>query len=260
MKRKKTSILDRKMFGLTVVQLGMLAGLAIMAVCSLGVVGLLIMTSDPVPLSPQGGNGGALLPTEPVLPTVVPTITPTLPPSPTSPPTPFVPPQDWIKFESEGASVWLPGNYIGGDMLAQREETIKNITTQVKMSELGIKMLKESPDYRILAAVQNKPGIIALTTVYIEKHDGQKDLIKYLSENVETEETTVFARKKLTISGYEARRVDYEYKMGAQVSNGIEVAIQGKNTIWVIQILFSPEQQIEVGQYTETVLRTITLP
>lgn len=97
---------NRKFFGMTDSQIGILAGLAFLACCLFGIMGYLVLGNG----LPFGGSPG-LVPTPLVTatPVVIPTLTPT--PLPTQIPYEQLIPTGWSQFRTGTVEIWLPPEY-----------------------------------------------------------------------------------------------------------------------------------------------------
>lgn len=235
-----------------------------MALCSMSVVGFAVFTTLGEESASTHTPAGEV-PTELPSPSPEPSATIAQTPSPVPSATPFAPPNGWVEFESQGASIWLPPAFIGGDMTSKRQETVSLVTSQFNWSDSALEKIKNFGPETILLMVEKREGytnpIFTNVTLYQMPDENQTDPADFLSTEIElVQNAVVFSRKKLTVSGYQARRIDFEYREGTAVHNATALAIRGNNAIWLVLFNFAPETQVEVGQVIETSIRTIALP
>ena len=241
-------------FGMTQTQLSILGGLGFFAILVVCLFGYLVISSAPIPASSVPLLLPTQLPASPTLPLAqtpspFPEMTGT--PEMTVSPTPAisdVPPLDWIKFGSAGVELWLPGSFVGGDMVAKRKETIQKVNRLGShFVDIVASMRKEAPTTLIFTVDKKIVGTV-VTEVKVERivltedvplknyidqsYVSQGDLMIVLSEN-----------KKMSLLGLEARRLTYQSRQTSGLEGTvIEYAIKDGLNIWFVAYLLPPDE------------------
>src|SRR5690349_15889482 len=117
---------NRKFFGMTPLQLGILAGLAGIACLLFGLAGAFLLRANAVPFRRAPEN--ALVPQATPTMIVIPTLTPTQTPTPL--PYEMLIPSGWAQFQTGLVEIWLPSNFKPGD------PKLLNNSTNFAMPEL----------------------------------------------------------------------------------------------------------------------------
>ena len=250
-------------FGMTNSQLGILAGAAAVVLLVIG-----------------GLSWFVFAPPSPEQPTAVATQAPPTP-SPhvqvivvTSPPTPSpevatsVPPEGWVEFQTQGARLWLPSNFVGGDMRVSRAESINSVTrlggARFKST---VKAMKQAPSRLVMwmidKTVSNNPIIMNILVTHEVSAEGT-DIEQYIQSSTmgasTAQSTTVFETKKITLLGREARRVAYRQ----QIQAGYEIAgvayyIKDENDFWVVDYMLDPNKYTDMLSMVEQSIHTFDL-
>lgn len=206
---------ERKYFGMTKVQIGILGGLA-------GV--LLIIICVGVWLISRGGGLGAAGSS---VPTVVPTVTsvnitpPTPTPTITQTPIPYeqLIPADWKQYKTSLVEIWMPGNFKVAD------RSTKDITANFGIPDLLLaEVSSKSSAYTMLVSVSyDLTTSDSLDALLDEKFPS----IPYQSRI--TDKRTVF------VNTHEARRIVIEFKVDNIDYNNMVYVIQDGNTVWYVE-------------------------
>ncbi len=128
MKRKSA-----RYMGMTGMQIGILAGLSVVAMLSIcGAFWLIASMSLSAGVAAVPAPGATQIsatasPTNALKVEPTPTVTPTAASTAAVIAT-SVPPGGWIEFKTEGAAIWLPNSFVGGDILDHRGETLQAVT------------------------------------------------------------------------------------------------------------------------------------
>jgi hypothetical protein len=253
--------------GMTGTQIGILAGLA--------AVGLLIMcatawmffsTSLPasVPSNPSTAPGQipSTLP-ETSAPTVA--ITPELAMT-TTPAGTLVPPGDWVKFEGSGAVIWLPDSFVGGDVIKHKSEVVKKIRNIGPMFygiADGLNKKKLPPDM-VLMMLDSKSDatlIVTSVTVHYKTLESDTTLQKYIDTefSLVTPIPTINGIKKLTIQGFEARRMVSQQHNGTYEFTDVAYYLKDGNNIWTIDYTLAPAEYMQMLPFVENSIKTFYL-
>jgi hypothetical protein len=209
---------DRKYFGMTTMQIGILAGLA-------GVLILIVCIGGWFVLQNAGSGFSVIPPTQ----TLVPTVTPVPVTGPTATPTNIVStavpyeqliPQGWTQYKTALIEIWLPSNFKLAD-----KKTIDN-TADLAVPELLITEIpSKSSAYNMLVGISYEP----LTTG--DSLDAYLDVeISKLPSDVRvTDRRTVF------INSVEARQIMIELSVdNIDINNMVYVFLDG-STIWYVE-------------------------
>lgn len=139
---------NRKFFGMTPLQLGILAGLAGIACLLFGLAGAFLLRGNAGPFrrAPENTLVPQAIPTMIVIPTLTPTQTPT--------PLPYemLIPSGWAQFQTGLVEIWLPSNFKPGD------PKLLNDSTNFAMPELIMTGgASKSSLYQMLVTVSYEP-------------------------------------------------------------------------------------------------------
>lgn len=156
----------KRYFGLTVTQLGILAGLALLACILMSVLGYLIVRNG------LGGasTSGAVPPPATATPTFTATFTPTISPTPTATPIPYesVLQPGWSQLRSAQVELWVPPSFVGGDMLNNRSATLAAITALGSQFASISESAAQIPPTTLLMAVDSNLGrYLVITNVIV---------------------------------------------------------------------------------------------
>jgi len=206
---------EQKYFGMTRMQIGILAGLA-GALLIIACVGALLIFR---------GGGAALV--NPSVPTAVPTVTSivatpaTLTPTITPTPIPYddLIPADWNQYKTSLVEIWMPGNF----KIADRNT--KDITVNFGIPDLLLaEVSSKSSAYTMLVSVSyDLTTSDSLDALLDEKFPS----IPYQSH--------VSDRRTVYVNTHEARRLVIEFKVDNIDYNNMVYVIQDGNTVWYVE-------------------------
>ena len=208
---------ERKYFGMTRVQIGILAGLA-------GV--LLIIICVGVWLISRGGGLGAAGSS---VPTVVPTVTsivatpPTLTPTITPTPIPYeqLVPADWKQYKTSLVEIWAPNNFKLAD-----QKTVDNLTKTgsaipaIVLTEVSSK----SSLYIMVIAVSYEPLVGDSLDSFL---DSELDFSAY--------QARVTDRRVVFVNSKEVRRIVVEARVNNVDANELIYVFLDGSTVWYVQ-------------------------
>jgi len=254
MKRKRTRYL-----GMTGTQIGILAGLLVVAMLSIG--GLLwIITSAAIPADIPPAQTAIPTATEPA------TASPSATPGPTATATiqaPIAPPDGWLMFESEGVKIWLPDSYVGGDMLKKRSKTISIIKSQIKSKRTIAEIYQATSEMMLAMIDKNSINSNVITNVLVlrYKSDENTSLNEFVQQGLDALSTsiTLYGDKKMTIAGREARRLEMERRDGTKTFNQVAYFIKNQADIWVVQYNIDPTNMVDVTPTIRTSIQTLII-
>jgi len=205
---------ERKYFGMTRMQIGIIAGLAGIFLIIVCVGGFLVL------------RGGRLGLADSSTPTVEPTVTSvvvtpaTLTPTITPTPIPYeqlIPP-DWKQYKTSLVEIWMPGNF----ELANNKT--KDITANIGVPELLLtEVSSKSSAYTMLASVSyDLMTGDSLDAMLDEKFPS----LPY--------QARVSDRRTVFINTHEARRIVIEFKIDNIDYDNLIYVIQDGSTVWYV--------------------------
>lgn len=205
---------EQKYFGMTRMQIGILAGLAGALCLIVGVGGWFILRNPGV-----GADSSAPL----VIPTVTsvmvtpPTVTPTI----TLTPVPYdqLIPADWEQYKTSLVEIWMPGNF----KLADKKT--KDLTANFGVPDLLLaEVTSKSSAYTMLVSVSYD---VSTGGSLDELLDEKFPSIPY--------QARISDRRTVFINTHEARRVVIEFKVENIDYNNVVYVIQDGSTIWYVE-------------------------
>lgn len=219
---------DGKYFGMTTQQIGILAGLAILACVLFGAVGILFLrrgANSPV------SNPAQLVPTStPVMqPTIAITQTPTLIPYEQ------LVPEGWTQHQTSLIEIWLPPAFKPGDA-EKLQAQMKKRLIELGMEEMigadsmatGELFLTDetsgSPLYRVAASVAYEPlNVDSLKTYMDARIQNYPSLM------------TVTERKQVQVGEHEAERLIFEFRFANVTAYYLNYYITDGGTVWRVR-------------------------
>ncbi len=203
-----------KYFGMTTMQIGILAGLAAAACLVFGVAGFLIL---------RGGLGSAApaAPQDTPTPefTVTPFALPTLIPTGTSTPVSYelLVPEGWVQFKTELAEIWLPKGF-------KREKATDDPKDPSTLEMTMSGPASQTSTYPVIANVYYEPLTVDSLDTYVDKV-----LAATSAENRVTE------RRKITINSVDAIRVTMETRYKNIDATAVNYIFLDGSTVWIVQ-------------------------
>lgn len=263
---------SKRYYGMTVSQIGILGGM-VAALCILGVIFLFILMLPP----PQ-----AQQPVRTVLPpTLSLTSTPQFQAPPSLTPTPTlagpvvvtsVPPEGWVEFQTRGAALWLPANFVGGDLVSNRSETYAKLVRLGNLYKNTASAVKDAGPAYVLwmvdKAIRSQTDMIPTVNVQriIQTEDVSLDdyLQEYLTNgNIEGTPVammlTINETKRLIILGREAKRLTISTSYAGHEATGLTYYIKDGAEIWVITYYVSPGAYFDMLPTIEQSIQTFNL-
>lgn len=244
---------------MTGAQIGLLGGVGLFGVLMIGAVFMLIFSPKAKPVviaAPRATHVVA----------VANTATPT--------PRPIIstlsPPNDWIEFETEHATLWLPNYFVGGDMLAGKQESI------YKVNELG-------PYFKYMATSMknpNKDAVLWMVDKTLKQTDfftfivvfhltasKDTDLDEYIHKALNDDsngtpvvvQITIHETKKLTVLGHEARRLTFSTMYAGHDLVSIFYFIKDGADIWELNYYVTPQEYIDTLPIIEKSVKTFNI-
>jgi hypothetical protein len=206
---------DKKYLGMTVMQLGILGGLAGLAFLLFCIIGWMVIGRGV-------GGAQAVLPTPSLLVTATQIVPPTpTPMPPTSTPLPYetLIPIGWVQYKSPLYEIWLPAGY-------------KNATPEHLVMGLGNKPIV---DLALRGSYTTKsPNKIYVTVAYEPMIANTFD--EFLNQRITALGTTVSERSRVDLNSIPAVRLVFTGRKGNNSDiNELTYVILDGTTVWYVQ-------------------------
>jgi hypothetical protein len=206
---------EQKYFGMTRMQIGILAGLA-------GALLIIVCVGGWFVLRNTGGgfiNSSAptAVPTVTSIAVTPPTITPTI--TPTAIPYEQLIPADWKQYKTSLIEIWMPGNF----KLADKKT--KDIT-----ANFGV------PDLLLAEVTSKSSAYTMLVSVSYDLSTGESldELLDKKFPNIPYQ-ARIADRRTVFVNTLEARRVVIEFKVENIDYNNVVYVIQDGSTVWYVE-------------------------
>lgn len=217
---------EQKYFGMTRVQIGILAGLAGVLVLTICVGAFLVFRNwNPTASAPQPTSTPA--PTVTSVVVAPPTITPT--PAPTAIPYEQLIPADWKQYKTSLVEIWLPSNFKLAD-----KKTLDQ-TAQLALNELFITEIpSKTSAYNMLVSVSYD----------LMTGDSLDEFLQTKLSQLPAE-VRVTDRRTVYVNTVEARRLMIEFRANnIDINDMVYVFLDG-NTVWYVEYV------AQIGEFFE---------
>lgn len=207
---------ERKYFGMTKVQIGIVAGMAgVLILIVLAGAFLLFRNLNPSASAPQATSTPA--PTVTLVVVTPPTATPT--PAPTAIPYEQLIPADWKQYKTSLVELWLPANFKLADKKALDQ------TAELALNELFITEIpSKTSAYNMLVSVSYDLMTGASLDEFLQTKIAQLPA-----------EVRVTDRRTVYVNTVEARRLMIEYRANnIDINDMVYVFLDG-NTVWYVE-------------------------
>lgn len=208
---------DRKYFGMTMQQLGILGGLAVVACLLFGVTGVLFLRRGVGGLFSQApANTPIVLPTSTIAVTPTPAVTET----PTPIPYDQLIPTDWTQYKTTLIEVWLPTGFKNAPANA-----VIGVSGNAVVLELALISTSKTYTYKPTVSISYEP----LTTNTMDEFVDQK--LSNIPMDVNLAE-----RRKVSINSTDAYRILFEGHTNNTVdTNDLLFVFQDGGTVWYVK-------------------------
>ena len=203
---------QRKYFGLTTKQIGILAGLTGAACLLFGLTGWLVFRGG---FSRAPTNTPAAVSTS--TPFVIPTITPTVTPSPI--PYEQLIPDEWVQHRTALVELWLPSEF---ENSGQGISGISGNSVLLEMALTGA--ASDSSLYKIFVSVSYEPLNTGSLDAFLESRLSNIPVDVNMTE-----------RRKVFINSTEAYRIMFESNNNNVLTNDLLFVILDGTTIWYVR-------------------------
>jgi len=230
---------NRKFFGMSIAQLGVLVGLTVAACLIFGLAGWLFV---------RGGAGrldrspiSTLAPRATSTMVVIPTLTPTRTPTPA--PYESLIPEGWRQYKTALVEIWLPANFKTGDPKLLKEWT--NLATpELIMTEATSK----SSLYQMLVTVSYEPLASDSVAAFLDKKIAELPTTVHVAE-----------RKQVSVNSADALRFVFETR-----SNNIDIDVLSYvfvdgSTVWYVEYGAQINEFYEMLSTFETSVKTFRM-
>jgi len=199
---------NKKYFGMTTAQIGVIAGLAVAACILFAITGWLVLGGSlklPFSRSPESTPTPKMTPTLFVLPTITPTVTST--------PVPYeqLIPNGWKQFKTELVEIWLPPSFKNVDRQPNEELALQGTASKNSL-------------YKLSATVSFEP----LTGGSLDAHL-DAGLLK-----LDSQISRLTERRKVSLNSTDAVRMTFEARVDTIDVNQLTYAIQDGSTVWFV--------------------------
>ena len=208
---------NRKYLGMTIPQLGILAGLAGALCLILGVTGWLIFGGGLNMASPQQ-DPAPVNPTATLI--LTPTITPTL--APTAVPYEQLIPQGWVQHRTALVELWMPSVY--------KESRLPIPEGEALAAQIALTLLQPASTR---TSVYNKWAIVSYEPLTLNSLDSFLD-VKIQSVQLPAR---VVERRNVVLNGVPAVRIVAESRVDNLDVNELAFVIQDGGTVWYVSFL-----------------------
>lgn len=263
---------SKRYYGMTISQIGILGGMAAM-ICILGAVFLFMLMLPP---SQAQQSVRTVLP-----PTLSFTSTPQFQTSPSQTPTPTLsgavvatsaPPEGWVEFQTQGAMLWLPANFVGGDLVSNKPDTYAKMVRLGNLYKNTANAVKDAgPEYvlwMVDKSIRSQTDVIPTVNVQRIIQTEEISLDDYLDEyltngNIEGTPVammlTINETKRLNMLGREAKRLTTSTSYAGHEATGLTYYIKDGMEIWVITYYVSPNAYFDMLPTIEQSFQTFNL-
>jgi hypothetical protein len=199
---------NRKILGMTSMQMGILIGLVVL-VCILAAVIMWMMVGGNVQL-PSFSRAAENTPTLQMTSTMV--VFPTLTPTPTQTPVPYeqLIPNGWKQFKTELVEIWLPPSFKTIDRQPGEELALQGITSKNAL-------------YKMNATISFEPLTGDSLDAHLDAALSKMDPLTRLTE-----------RRKVSLNSTDAVRMTFEARVETVDVNQLTYAIQDGGTVWFV--------------------------
>ncbi len=231
---------NRKYFGMTITQIGILAGLAAMVCLLFAVAGLLVLRGG------LGGSAPAPQDTPTPLSTATPFVFPTITPTETLTPVPYemLIPKGWTQFKTALVEIWLPKEF--------KQQKPKPSDDLSKTTTLDLEVVrpasKKTALYPVIVLVSYEPLTADSLDAYLE------GLPTQLSTDIR-----VATKRKVTINSTDAILVLLEGKVsGVDINDQVYVFLDG-GTVWFVHYMSQINEFYEMLPTFEQSIKTFRI-
>ena len=262
MKSKNTRYL-----GMSKSQLGILGGAAavtLLMVCGLLSLMFLMPASTPSEQAPVSTEIAATPSPETIV------IVITSAPTPTPAAATSVPPGGWLEFKTQGATLWLPDSFVGGDILDHKGETLKSVKKLGKFYTNVVNGIQNAPKETVMVMVSKATKQTdIITTVQVEHFVSTEDISidqyiqSLLNSNVNGTPVamliTINQTKKIRLLEREARRLTCSQQYAGHEITCLIYFIKDGADIWQVTYSLKPDEYPVMLPIVEQSINTFSL-
>jgi hypothetical protein len=255
---------SQRMMGMTREQIGILGGLTVVAL--LVICGLLWMVlsaslpvkgvaKQPVAVASPAATHTPKPPTATVEPTSIPTEEPIATLEPLA---------GWVNYETQGANLWLPGDFIGGDMVKKKKDSAKKVDNLSRIFDKLANDMRAAPPEVVLWMVNKSSTAAPLTTVVVRHKilTEDTDVDRFATDEVNSlnaQVPVINETNKMSLLGHEVRRLIYQgYDVSVEFTE-VFYAIKDGSDFWTVAYRMAPGKYMDLLPMINTSIHTFFL-
>lgn len=264
---------SKRYYGLTVSQIGILLGTAALLMCVAGAAFFFVLSSAPQAQPPAATRSSASAATITSTPKVQRAITGTAltPTSTIDASAPRTPPDGWVEFQTPGAALWLPPNFIGGDLVNEKYVTLDKISRFGRYYRDSVNAIESADKETVLWMVDKTiiklndfvPTVNAKHIISTEDTSLDDYIQSYWDGDVKGTPVallfTLNETKKLTLLGREAKRVTYTYASKGHDMIGLTYYIKDGVEIWAVNYVIELNEFANMMPTVDQSIKTFRL-
>ncbi len=231
---------DRKYLGMTTSQIGILAGLTVVACLLFGVTGGLVF---------RRALNGLFAPKQVMTPTSMPTstiaVTPTITPTETPTPIPYeaLIPLGWTQHKTQLMEIWMPPEYKNA-----APGVVAGVAGDAVFLNLALVSTVKTSGYPTSLSVSYEP----LTANTLD------EFLKVKLSNIPPDANLV-ENRKVTINGKEAVRLTFEGKNDNLDTNDLLFVFQDGGMVWYVKYSAAIKEFYDLMPYFEESIKTFRI-
>ena len=227
---------DRTYFGLTTMQIGILAGLVGVVCLLFGLMGWLIF---------RGGFSRAPAATPVIVSTSTPFAIPTITSTPTPTPIPYeqLIPEGWVQYRTALVELWLPSVFTTGDATLFEQSSVLAI---LEMALTG--KATESSVYQMLVTVSYEPIVGSSLDAFLTNEIAKLPVEARMTE-----------RRSVSVNSTNAIRFLFEVRINNIDVNILSYAFLDGSTVWYVEYAAQINEFYEVLPAFEQSIKTFRI-
>jgi len=170
----------------------------------------------------------------------------------------------WKKFQTTGATIWLPSNFVGGDVLNHKEQVILNVAKLGSWYSNVANGIRKAPAGTVLWMIDKNGGKSMLITTLKAVHQtisADTTLQKYIDDYFAAKSSipTINGTKKMSLVGRETRRLTYQELVGTLEYTRVDYFIKDDGDFWVVSYFMDANLYFDTLPMIEQSMQTFYL-